>query len=120
MGTRLASCLVVLGVGLSMAIGPGMTLTRCLLTGDVMLSCCCAPNAADQKGVDAPDDCCSKQHLSAPWTSTQVPVHAPSVAPPMASWALALVFVPPVFDGALLLPEPEGGPPPLWLGAPRI
>jgi hypothetical protein len=120
---KLASWTAQLGIALTLAIGPGLSLSRCLLTGQVSVNCCCAAaSATTPQGLGDPaESCCDFQRLTAPWTSAET---SPHVLP-------ALIAV----GGGLPQPlsilrstratrpvvEPVAAEsPPLWLGAPRI
>ncbi|MHB8419473.1 MAG: hypothetical protein ACYDCL_15465 [Myxococcales bacterium] len=113
-------CLV--GVLLSTAIGPGLSLVRCNLTGHVSIDCCCAsPEAARPDALgDEPSGCCTITHLSAPWNSIQVAT--PGVQP-AAVTVVALLGLDrsPWAGSAFLRPTaPIFATPRRWLDAARI
>ncbi len=108
----------VLGVALAAAVGPGVTLSRCLLTGKVTLACCCAaetPVAADQLG-DAADGCCTVQTLAAPWQGSQLP-HQSVVSPSLALGFPLLNVLPAASVSARLTPRRTDWPAPSGRGA---
>jgi hypothetical protein len=92
MASRIASMVALLGTLVTVAVGPGLTLVRCELTGDVMLECCCLEQAGGSDGstaFSANDDCCTFQRLEAPWRSqalaSAAQPHAQDVFPPLMS-----------------------------------
>jgi hypothetical protein len=126
MGRRLVSSLALLGILLAVAVGQGLTLTRCLLTGQVMLSCCCgdqaAPQTHNESTADEPDFCCSFEHLRAGWPTTQNSSRADrrhadacgidaSVHAPFLFW---LPLPRPIVSG------PIGESPPIWRSMLRV
>ncbi len=121
MNVRWTGSLAVLGSVVSLAIGPGLTLTRCLLTGEVMLSSCCeTPESAHHPDVlDSADSCCSTERLVAPWTSAQVPVHTPSVAPVVSTAFVGAAVARAEVEALIRLPASDSAPP-LWRGSPRV
>ncbi len=123
MARRVTGSLALAGLLLSVAAGPGLTLTRCLLTGRVALSCCCAGATTDAAPAglgDPAERCCAFQHLAAPWmSSSQVSVRAAAPALPASLPAPLAVFQPPAAAAAppfATLFET----PPRWLRAARI
>jgi hypothetical protein len=74
MSIRLTACSLLVSCAIAAAIGPGISLVRCLFTGRVDLVCCCADRDAssDAHQLKAPDDCCSFVHLDAAWQSSSV------------------------------------------------
>jgi len=89
--------------------GAPLTLTRCLITGEVKLSCCC-----DSDGRSAADGCCDRmlvKTLRPDATPAQARLHlAPPLAP--AHLALASSIALPSGERASCAPAPHPRPPP--------
>ena len=94
---RLASAVCLGGFALAVAVGPGISLTRCSLTGRVSLDCCCdqvgglSPTAA--LGDSAPG-CCTVQRLAAPWMADQVAAWIPPAIVPAVAAASSVALDP--------------------------
>jgi hypothetical protein len=70
MFSRVGFAFALIGTLVTIAVGPGVTLVRCELTGEVMLECCCLDDSLKPQGspaLTAADDCCSFQRVEAPW-----------------------------------------------------
>jgi hypothetical protein len=105
---------------LAVAVGPGMSLVRCELTGKVQLMCCCGTRdvASSREQLEATDDCCQFAHLDASWQRSSLSSRA-NFSPPV-SFALPSVWaVPrPRARGDALCTQVStvaASPPPLWL-----
>jgi hypothetical protein len=123
MARQLASWTALLGVVVTLAIGPGLTLNRCLLTGQVSVHCCCAgADVGTPDGLGDPaESCCNIQRLTPPWTSAETSRHVrPALIaiaaslPQLVSTLRSIATTPAVFEPVV------AESPPLWLGAPRI
>jgi len=116
MANRVVGSIGLLAVALSVAIGPGLSINRCLMTGEVTLSCCCAAETASGAGsVAAGDSCCSIERLEAPWNHRQVPSQsALDLGAPMPGAFTALLPVPASLAWTER-PSVQYQGPPLWL-----
>jgi hypothetical protein len=121
---RLLACLGLSSIVLAIVVGDGLTLTRCLLTGRVMLSCCCqtsAPSPSSESTAEEPETCCSFQHLAAGWPT------APTMSRSATLPTFALTDRAPTAAGIERVTSRRanaspsvGEPPPIWRTALRI
>jgi hypothetical protein len=123
MRQRLIGCLGLSAVLLAVLVGQGLTLTRCLLTGQVMLTCCqtSKPGPAHESTADATDICCRFEHLVAGWPTA--PPASRAATPPTLAWLgrapFAALAEPPSRHASSAAP-PAGEPPPIWRSVLRI
>ncbi len=120
MGKRLVALLLATSGFLAVAIGPGISLVRCELTGEVQLTCCCGARdiASSQEQLEASDDCCQFAHLDASWQRSSLSSRADFS--PQVPFALHLGWAVP---RAMTVGDPlstqvstvAASPPPLWL-----
>ncbi|MHB1845432.1 MAG: hypothetical protein ACYCWW_11430 [Deltaproteobacteria bacterium] len=111
---RVIATLGLLALALTLGVGPGLTLSRCLITGRVMVACCCASvevGAAGDRIGEAQSGCCASQTLSAPWQGTQLPQRA-AVAAPALVHGFALAGPRLLASARFALPRADGSPPP--------
>jgi hypothetical protein len=116
---KFTAVLVALTAIAAVAIGPGITLVRCLLTGQVQLTCCCIhdDDGAPAELLEATDDCCQFVHLDASWQRSSSPPssvellapNAPLIPSPWPGGSSSAQLI-----SAAAAPE-DPSPPPLWL-----
>jgi hypothetical protein len=77
------------------AIGPGVSLVRCLLTGEVHLTCCCGERdaASPAKRLETTDPCCQFTHLDASWQRSSLFSPLDLAEPPLAIRSVWSAFV---------------------------
>jgi hypothetical protein len=124
---RLIAIAVVAAGLMAVAIGPGVSLVRCLLTGEVHLTCCCGERDAfsSAERLEATDDCCQFVHLDASWQRSSLVSPVEVLQAPMSvaisvspSWSAscgvssARVIVSPI--------RGRGSSPPLWLSTSSV
>ncbi len=119
---RLTAVLCLLGLSLSAAVGPGIRLLRCTLTGRVSIDCCCDASsgaAPDELGGPSTQGCCTVQRLASPWSAHQLSARPPSLAaaPDLARPTLATGLAARAFQRPA---APSLYPPPLWLRVSRV
>jgi hypothetical protein len=104
-------------------IGPGVSLVRCLLTGEVHLSCCCGERdaASSPEQLEATDDCCQFTHLDASWQRSSLFSHF-DLAEPLLSvasdWHPLPLLAPPSTTSRALVSHATS--PPLFLSTKSI
>jgi hypothetical protein len=118
MSIRLTACSLLVSCAIAAAIGPGLSLVRCLFTGRVDLVCCCAGRDAssDVHQLNAPDDCCSFVHLDASWQGSSATSQTDLPAA-LSNWEWLRSFPELFFSAGLTarrLATPGESPPP-WL-----
>ena len=120
---RLIGLQAVLGIVLFVAVGPGLTLSRCRMTGRVYLSCCCtalgAATAPSSLG-DIAEGCCSVQRLTTPWRSAVTSAPVAVALPILATWTPLLQALPSNGRFVSRTNAPQGKASPRWLEALRI
>jgi hypothetical protein len=118
-GMRVTATAGIASLMLGIAVGPGLSLFRCLLTGEVSLSCCCERTVDPGGSQDTlASDCCAVLHFEPAGRglrSTDSPVRPP---PAMAFSGLFLprgaTVVSRGVDPVAVTP---GQSPPRWLTA---
>jgi hypothetical protein len=104
------------------AIGPGVSLVRCLLTGEVHLTCCCGERdpASSAQHLEATDPCCQFTHLDASWQRSSLFSHFDLAEPLLAvasGWHPLPLLAPPTTSRALVS---HATSPPLFLSTKAI